>query len=1498
MDNKKEKLSLDEFEKIKRYIIEVCNNYRDESEELATQQEEKEALYNFMVNQYIPAIEKLKEYDLSDIPASNWENFVFIGTNSDEFSIQYCFDLSNTGANIDFSIIDSSYLEYYNFKSCNVSNIDDIFSLSSSSFDQEVIDNNPDIFLDSTFPSEFITAYYKGQVTLELYGSLSKEQRKKINKNYLRGIFVGSPVLDFIRYLSIEKLDEIIDYYNKDDYYIDLINDINCVYLYSSFGIRNDFYEMIGKCEVKDIKEVLYKIAEYNVTRSSLYIVVSKFSETFFNENPKIFLNYPEIPGDVRERFYEKRLTLEDIYKYYSYIEDFLNSNIVDNNEVFYKIILSNKIERVKELLTNHIIFLRHIEDSNYSNIVRNGETEEEFVNRIKVDYPSIYVAYLQGDKENDYANLSFEEILKRRDLRTDEENAFLDEIIDCFGLDNIIRFQNESNYFLCEHYDSKLHNLEALYLAYEVYKKDVSFDKNDYYSFCDLISNLLIFSAKEREKKRLLFRNDIKSQSFREKYSYLFLDEDMLKDIPEPDRKSIIVKFYSKEIETSDLKKYPTLKDALKGKKIDCIFSDLVSYPKEEVSDNFLEMCTIFGRYISIISSHSYMGEVNKVREQIEDELFNKFVDGWVYNEDLPDSFKKKYSKLFLPRNAPYDLKKKFYGKTLTIEDFNEHNDWYQFFSYTDIVCGFKGLSLLIGITDDSISLEENVNRKIMIAGYYKDILDFPYEFRNTYIKFICDNYNNIDSRILKYLKDILYRLYYSNSSKLSRVSIALVKEIAYSDDPLHNLELIEEIYLQNHLPEVAKIYAVFRVLHRNKDGSLKLNLSSDSSPVLNRYSDKNRNETIIISDLIKIAIESNNKSIRKYLDDIKEGDRLYREYLKNGLSELSVDEKNKALAKISYYSKIMIALYNESEVGKKDRYSSSGDMFTDISICVKKLQPNDNDFYDVPDRLTRMFAYFAGFKSYEDMVTHMNNVVEEADKRNKERVKKPFVLHKGDLIKGLRQIKYLAPSLKNGVLATEFLGSSATDIGDSTPLDTDLSYVNADEISINNGIKNSISSIYGPIWLVVESDDSDLSISRDSDDNELDSKYQKNKIELFRTRSSGHFGIRTGFGSTHISYIVVENDSYHERLGLEVVMAGFYIPIVNCEGKLLFTIDDYERLKRAMSGLSYYGSEKYEVSSELITPEVERLAQEMKIDAPRTKAIAAKLRELFAKEFVDVVYDNDSKFTLTIKDAIDGDLTVGTVEVIDTGSTGRETNSPNDADFDFMFRLDTNIMKENSKMEAIRARLSKLLGGQSNFKGEFRVKKVKLDGIDEEIDIDISFIPKKDEINYSTDMCLKDRLRTIKKQYPKEYPYIIANIVYAKNVLKEAGCYYKHGHSKCVNGQGGLGGVGIENWILQNGGSFITATRRFLEVAYNDDKTGFVSFNQFKDKFKIWDFGENFEAKEGYEHDEFVYNNMDEAGYNVMCTVLHRELKKYDGLNEMLDDNNFSKNESVKYY
>lgn len=350
-------------------------------------------------------------------------------------------------------------------------------------------------------------------------------------------------------------------------------------------------------------------------------------------------------------------------------------------------------------------------------------------------------------------------------------------------------------------------------------------------------------------------------------------------------------------------------------------------------------------------------------------------------------------------------------------------------------------------------------------------------------------------------------------------------------------------------------------------------------------------------------------------------------------------------------------------------------------------------------------------------------------------------------------------------------------------------------------------------------------------------------------------------------------------DKLGLEIAINGFYIPIVDGNGKLLFTPEMYDDFRSKMQGMSYYGVPEFTLDESAKndgTKKIIELIEENKEEAERKR-----------EKILQTLRGAIEECGLTMSDKRSLELLPGVVEVVDTGSTGRETNEPGDGDFDFMIRLD-NILLRNSSQ--IKEQIKRALDAISRptieditASGDFRFKGVSIQGLEDKVDIDLTFTKRTDEIEYTTEECIRDRLETIKRNNPDDYKYVIANILLAKKVLKTAGAYKKKSAPEPEMGKkdirGGLGAVGIENWILQNGGSFERAARDFLKTASTCG-----TLTDFQNKYAIWDFGENYTAGKNYPHDNFVYN-MNEEGFQKMKKTLEdyiRAVEIEQGKNE----------------
>jgi len=307
-------------------------------------------------------------------------------------------------------------------------------------------------------------------------------------------------------------------------------------------------------------------------------------------------------------------------------------------------------------------------------------------------------------------------------------------------------------------------------------------------------------------------------------------------------------------------------------------------------------------------------------------------------------------------------------------------------------------------------------------------------------------------------------------------------------------------------------------------------------------------------------------------YLENIENGYRTFLQIQNDRISLEELEESERTT--LSIFLTHLNTLYNNTEKGKKEPHKLSNDIKRDVNDFVSLYASKELIDYDLPDRIIKMFCHFAGFDSFEKAKAYATQKPILADQRNRKSSRNSFQLTQGDFIKGIRDIKYLKSILQNGSLAVEFLGASADK--DSTPLDTDLSRILKVENSISETVSKTEASGYGSIYLILKNDDRFCITRRSSSEEQGIDEVDINKIEAFYTGATGkdHYGIRTGFASSEIDYIMTKE--YDERIGLEIAMNGFYIPVVDTSGNLIFAPEDYDSLRKKMSGLSYFGEKK----------------------------------------------------------------------------------------------------------------------------------------------------------------------------------------------------------------------------------------------------------------------------------------------------------------------------------
>ena len=865
--------------------------------------------------------------------------------------------------------------------------------------------------------------------------------------------------------------------------------------------------------------------------------------------------------------------------------------------------------------------------------------------------------------------------------------------------------------------------------------------------------------------------------------------------------------------------------------------------------------------------------------------------------------------------------------------------------------------------------------DKQIAVARGYSSISEGNdwNDSRSLFESYVREHYDELTIDQIEWTASIMARLSNSNASELADRSEAFTRELLKLDaDKIPEaLDKIEDIYIHNHLPYVGKNYLVFRTIHPSDNLENDFHFDNGRiSPVLQQATGDirsgkldqmlNSRDAIIISDLLRASLGSNNRSIREYLATLKNGQALLDQLSSGELAWDAFNQPTSLMDKdtkanydtLSTFAWHLATLYNSTLPGKehpyqlihqqagqsntKNQLDHPNALQTDFANLTSLIKPNSR--YTLADRAVRYFAHFVGIEDLAGAERYMDNIVKEADARNRKTAEylattKEPKLQPGDLVKGMGGtdgygIRYLSYAFQNGSISKEYLGDASR--SDTTPLDTDLSVVlnySGDTRTINHAMRPMLADGYGcGLWTVLRSDEAtgeDRFIvtgrnrhEADQDiydpDDDPDSRHKREaltKLEAFATGVDGydHYGIRTGFGMNLVDYCVtdstrIDSTPVSEVTKLEIALNGFYIPVVDRSSEeLIFTPDDYDKMRQQMSGLSYYRTGDYQFA-----PDSELELGELTLDKESLSAVSApslsstsddaqgassssitipSTTTIIISELPTSIAETDHKhevinqvvkqavtsipeLNLSYKDYLDGDLTENIVEMIDTGSTGRQTNAPGSGDFDYVARLDRSILNNPTKKQQIADALLTAFGrendGSAIVNGNLRLKQVSIDGLTEPADIDITFVQKTNKVQYSTDMALTDRLTNIKKQSEHKYHQVLANVIYAKQFLKAAGAY-KPRRSPEAEGVGGLGGVGIENWVLQHGGSFKQAARDFLSVADN-----YSSFEDFRTYYPVWDYGENHKGIRSKPHDNFVADNMNQEGYERMKEAL----------------------------
>ena len=634
-----------------------------------------------------------------------------------------------------------------------------------------------------------------------------------------------------------------------------------------------------------------------------------------------------------------------------------------------------------------------------------------------------------------------------------------------------------------------------------------------------------------------------------------------------------------------------------------------------------------------------------------------------------------------------------------------------------------------------------------------------------------------------------------------------------------------------------------------------------------------------ILYKDLLRIHLESGNPSLRAYLEGVQAVAPLVGRLEAGGEEALAPGER-KDLEE--FFRKLFVPRDITAKRPQRSEGSPTPSLLGQLAHWKDALGVRPGQ--TVQDRLAEMFLRPFGLRSIPEALDFMEKTKREAGAHNRHAVAElagqPLQLREGDLLKRVKS-EYFVSFLQNGNVCGECLGYAAD--SDNTPLDTDLGLVLANDAAQGNRAaleaSPSKSGFYGDLLLLVRPRPGRFVWTKAGQKPNWSKQLHRAGEPAYEVFKSGylgidkdrHVGIRTGFPFAD-AWVICPPQQRRLLLDLkmDLVENGFYVPIFSEEGELLFSPEECDRLRAtAFAGTGVDGDVGFLV---------DRSAQSAKQESAVLATIQAMEDERPVVEGLKRTIEGrlaEALRSVGIPLRTDGELAVG-AEIHNVGSTARFTSVPGGTiDFDLTIRLDQNDLQ---RKDDIVAALDRLLPGEEVLAGgtaQWRRAKVDIDG--RPVDIDIVFAEKPEVEGMPSHAMVERRLRAIERQSPNDAAWVRANIVHAKEVLKAAKVYKK-------TGEGSIGGLGVENWILQHGGSFARARAAVLEAALGPGGT-VRKFAEFAEHYAIPDPGSNFVRRldlpasgeeETYEkpfrHDDFIYllNRTENPGYERFVQAL----------------------------
>ena len=732
-----EKMSLEQFQQIRDQLTQLYKQIEDNYE---AHENDKNYDMDLSIKEYLKLQSSLLNHDLSDIPFEAWKNFIIA---SDE---THAVDFSKTKANIDFNIV-----EYYgngNFKGCNVRNLDKIYSLSPNDFDEQTIQMNSKLFLNDAFSNEFKEKYYKHTLSIADLASLSSKQLEEIKqKDFIK--HMNYREYDVMETIGIDKIVQLYQYSpEKYDAVNDAVNKIMNVHRdKNAFGkdlpTYEEFLQQVKSADVSELKDICFDYARKQITNSSMYINQNGYSEAFIRENSDIFLVNANIPDEVKQRYFHRYLTLQDLLDYPDVFGNISVDYFMESSTHISQFIRDNYgMGKFQELVQKHPDLFTHISQERdfytLSKFLQTGkDLDSTFDNAVKkyfLNYGMPEQFRIESDGQITYnvpdwlssMNFKFvDEIDSLNDLmQYNESVAVLDKnqriVLDALGIDNIKRFEQETGFF--SHNEWRWS--EGMFSAFayffqkhkpnDLVKEGIDF-KNGSLSYEDFLNQLA--NCLNNMRKNNIFIDfpsyDWVQGKFRECHPEIFMNLNAPAELKDAFYKNKLnPKFLYNHKEYIQYLKNQDLSSCFENRQIKVEGSNALNH--NENLYKFIGSKTDFNGAMNFITEYSDIldivfdgkdeegyqykpkftidDNIDKIKNRINETLRKLILEkGKAYPKHIPKDLIEQYPSIFLDKNAPQELQEAFYNRTISAELVLSNPSYIKYLKNIDLEVLFK---------------------------------------------------------------------------------------------------------------------------------------------------------------------------------------------------------------------------------------------------------------------------------------------------------------------------------------------------------------------------------------------------------------------------------------------------------------------------------------------------------------------------------------------------------------------------------------------------------------------------------------------------------------------------------------------------------------------------------------------------------------------------------------------------------------------------------------